>query len=434
MSLFDYDNLNGKCSKYETNHLHMYVDDDIDLENLDNMTLSAYATFVHEYVHYIQHITSSYGIKMSDMHNRLFINCLNHARKHQTIEIPLNPCESDNDINAFVTHFNKIKGDKNCSFNISDIEIDKREIAISKDKKTAVWIGCYDFENEKADEHVFRFGYQCIIEGMAHSIQSLINEDIHHSTIPYHAAELIFNKTIPEKAGDMRLIATVCFCSLLWDNPGVGFFEVLSILSNDTNFDGKKLYQSIIRDYAVLYKGQSMPFYRLVNRFSENLKGSFESLMGSDLEYYNRVIDNCIHDCGECHHRLIDVLYDDDICSREVFKEKILAHYGYPLIDGKNQSILPINNVNGKEVPYKESAILHGVELIIARLLQLGNQKECKRLPQCSVAMYREGAKCEVTEDCLSSQWKKQELCIFTEAMRYYKIKDKIYQEKVESN
>lgn len=71
MSFFDYDILNGKCSKYETSHLHIYVDDNIDLENLDNMTLSAYATFVHEYIHYIQHITSLYGIRMSDMYNRM---------------------------------------------------------------------------------------------------------------------------------------------------------------------------------------------------------------------------------------------------------------------------------------------------------------------------------------------------------------------------
>ena len=35
MSFFDYDILSGKSSKYETNHLHMYVDDDIDLENLE---------------------------------------------------------------------------------------------------------------------------------------------------------------------------------------------------------------------------------------------------------------------------------------------------------------------------------------------------------------------------------------------------------------
>ena len=44
MSLFDYDFLNGKCSKYETNHLHMYVDDNIDFENLENLSDVAYGT------------------------------------------------------------------------------------------------------------------------------------------------------------------------------------------------------------------------------------------------------------------------------------------------------------------------------------------------------------------------------------------------------
>ena len=89
MPLFDYDILNGKCSKYETNHLHMYVDDDIDLGNLDNMTLSAYATFVHEYIHYVQHITSIYDIRMSDMYNRVFSKYRDYIRSNKTIKIPI---------------------------------------------------------------------------------------------------------------------------------------------------------------------------------------------------------------------------------------------------------------------------------------------------------------------------------------------------------
>ena len=116
MSLFDYDFVNGKCSKYETNHLHMYVEDNIELENLDNMTLSAYATFVHEYIHYIQHITCIYDIRMSDMYNRMFAKYRDYIRSNHTIKIPLKLWITDDAIHTFVDRFNNIEGDKETAF------------------------------------------------------------------------------------------------------------------------------------------------------------------------------------------------------------------------------------------------------------------------------------------------------------------------------
>lgn len=431
MSFFDYDILNGKCSKYETNHLHMYVDDDIDLENLDKMSLSAYATFVHEYIHYIQHITSLYDIRMSDMYNRVFAKYRNYIRSNETIKIPLKLWKTNDEIRSFITHFNNIEGDKDTAFNISDIEIDEREVFLAQEKKTAVWIGCYDFDNDKADEHGFRFGHRCIVEGMAHVIQSIINKEVVHNVIPYNAVELIIGKLMPQIVEDKKLIASICLCALLWNNPGIGFFEVLKLLKQHPNWDGKDLYQSIIRDYTVLHKGQTMPFYRLLTGFSNDLKESLEALMGTDLEYYSQVINNCIMDCSKCHHRLIDVLYDCDISNREVFKEKLLNHYGYPFIDGKNQSALPMKVVDGKQSAYRESAILYGIELIMARLLPKDKKIECKRYPICSSTMFIMETKCDATEDCLTTPWMKKEKCVFTETMRYFGIQDKDYQDKI---
>ncbi len=429
MPLFDYDILCGKCSKYETNHLHMYVDDNIDLENLGNMSLSAYATFVHEYIHYIQHITSLYGIRMSDMYNRVFSKYRDYIRNNKVINIPLQLWDTDEDIHQFVIHFNKIEGDKTTGFNISDIEIDEREISIAEKEKTAVWIGCYDYDNNKAEEHGFLFGHRCIVEGMAHVIQSIINSEVNHEIIPYHAVELIIQKTIPDVLQDKKKIASICLCALLWDNPGFGFFQVLELIKSHPNWDGKELYKSIVQDYAVSYNGKQMPYYRLLQLFSNDLKGSFKVLLGRDLEYFSLVIDNCILDCSKCHHRLIDVLYDYDICDREIFREKILNHYGFPFVDGKNQSAFPLKSINGNKSAYKETAILYGIELIMARLLN--NKKECKRYPICSSTMFIEGAKCDATEDCLSSQWKKETPCVFTETLRYFGIKEKDYQDKI---
>lgn len=430
MPLFDYEFLNGKCSKYETNHLHMYVDDNIDLENLDNMTLSAYATFVHEYIHYIQQITCTYDIRMSDMYNRVFAKYRDYIRSNKIIIIPLKLWETDDAIQAFVDRFNSIEGDKKTAFNISDIEIDEREISIAQMRKSAVWIGCYDFDNDKAEEHGFRFGHRCIVEGMAHCIQSVINEEIVHNIVPYHAVVLIIGKILPQIVEDKKLMASICLCALLWDNPSIGFFEVLKLLKQHSEWNGKDLYQSIIRDYVVSHKGRNMPFYRLLSIFSNDLKGSFEALMGTDLEYYSQVIDKCLEDCSKFHHRLIDVLYDCDISDREVFKEELLNHYGFPFVDGKNQSTLPMKVVNGKQSAYKESAILYGIELIMARLLLKDKKKECKRYPICSSTLFMDDVECDAREECLSSPWKKIDKCVFTESMRYFGLLDKDYQDK----
>ena len=262
---------------------------------------------------------------------------------------------------------------------------------------------------------------------MAHTIQSIINSEINHELIPYHAVELIIGKTLPDIVQDKKIIASICLCALLWDNPGLGFFQVLELIKSHPNWNGKELYKAIVQDYAVSYNGKEMPFYRLLQQFSYDLKESYKSLLGRDLEYYSLVIDNCILDCSKCHHRLIDFLYNYDICDREIFREQILNHYGYPFVDGKNQSAFPLKSINGNKSAYKETAILYGIELIMARLLRTDNKKECKRYPICSSTMFIEGAKCDATEECLSSQWKKKDPCVFTEALKYFGIRDNVF-------
>lgn len=53
MSLLSLDILEGKTSKYETNHIHMIVDGDISFP-VTNMNDKQYGTFFHEYIHYLR--------------------------------------------------------------------------------------------------------------------------------------------------------------------------------------------------------------------------------------------------------------------------------------------------------------------------------------------------------------------------------------------
>ena len=63
MELFENILTGEKSSKYKTNHFHMFVDDDVSIPDVENMSDDAFGTLIHEYVHYIQHITTLFGIR-----------------------------------------------------------------------------------------------------------------------------------------------------------------------------------------------------------------------------------------------------------------------------------------------------------------------------------------------------------------------------------
>lgn len=174
MSLLSLDILEGKTSKYETNHIHMIVDGDISFP-VTNMNDKQYGTFFHEYIHYLQHFTTMFGVKICTMYNKMFILYVDYLKHNKTVKLPLELWKEDQGLMNFISFFNDIKGDRNCPHHIDEVEISPIEISLAKSNRCAVQIGLYDFENDIALENGFKFGYTCIIESMAHLIQSLVS-------------------------------------------------------------------------------------------------------------------------------------------------------------------------------------------------------------------------------------------------------------------
>ena len=420
MELFEYDLTVTKVSKYETNHLHMYVDDDICYPNVADMEDTSYATFIHEYVHYIQHITTLFGIRMCDMNHRMYILYRSYLDDHDDIKLPLHLWETDSNLMSFRQHFAEVAGDRECSHNVSAVNVYDCDINDARKNKTAVKVGIYDFDNDKIIDDGLHFGYYCVIESMAHCIQKVINEDVVHDAIPYHAVELTLKEVLPEFSNDPRMIASICMSSLHWDNPGVGFFEVLKILKERNFTNGLDLYRAIACDYSVKFKGEETPRFRLVVKFLSELKDSLEQTLGTKLEYYKRVFDSCITEAASGTSKLLEVLYQGDIKDKNRFITDLADYYGFPMVDANNMSALPTRTISGQEVPYLETACCCGIELIISRVIEVNNEKKCRRWSICSKNMYSEPDKCLASEECLQCPWDKTEKCLFTEGLRYY--------------
>ena len=423
MSLLSLDILEGKTSKYETNHIHMIVDGEISFP-VTNMNDKQYGTFFHEYIHYLQHFTTMFGVKICTMYNKMFILYVDYLKHNKTVKLPLELWKEDQGLMNFISFFNDIKGDRKCPHQIDEVEISPIEISLAKSNRCAVQIGLYDFENDIALENGFKFGYTCIIESMAHLIQSFINEELYHPTIPYCAAELIFRAIYADKSHDIKMMISLCFCSLMFDNPGVAFFEMINYSKNNPTLNGYELYKKLIRDHSIKYKKEEMPIYRALCIFLDELKVNISQAIGCKLDYYDEVIENCKNEIKSGNSVLLDILYNADISDKNYFSEVFEKVYGYPFIEADNMTIMPMDNSRQPSKPYIETATMIGLELIFKRVKSYNNTT-CSWYKTCSKALYTQNDKTSI--ECLCDQWNKTELCLMTEALRYYGIKDNEY-------
>lgn len=233
--------------------------------------------------------------------------------------------------------FNAVKGSRACDYNVDAVEISDTR----KNKKT-VKIGIYDFENELAIENGFYFGYMCIIESMAHLIQSFINSDLYHSTVPYCTVELICKSIYNEISGNKKMMISLCFCSLMFDNPGVAFFDLIELSKKNPSLNGYELYTKILRDSSIIYKDKEMPMYRGLCLFLDDFKKSISTALCCKLDYYEEVIENCKNEIKSGNCVLLDVLYHADISDKNMFSNVFEKVYGYPFIEANNLTITPM--------------------------------------------------------------------------------------------
>ena len=417
MTLFD----NEQNGRYETDHIHMLLNENIEYTETGLADDRLYSIFVHEYVHYYQHFGTLFGSQFCKMSNIMFIETLEYLRNADEIRLPFGIWEHRAEIANYRRHSNAIRGSMECSHIVDDIEIDYREIDNAERERKAVKIGVYDYTEDDAYEDGFYFGYYCIIESMAHLIQKMIYPEVEHNQIPYEVVEIICNYSYPEVRDDIRQMVTMCMCALMFDNPGVGFFKVIEYAKGHPDLNGISLYRDFIQTSAVRYKENICSMDFIGQDMLEEYKVALQVMCGCSLEYYNKVIDNFIHDYQLSMCGLLALLHYGDINDRKQFMVFVNI-YGLPYIETPELSFLPMNHDTGR--PYRDIANIIGFELIFRRLQKLDGDL-CPWYRICKITQYEEVSK--VDEFCGNEQWKKNCECLMINALKYYNLKDKVF-------
>ena len=97
MTLFEGEQ-NGR---YETDHLHMVLNEHIDFTEEGLSDDRKYSIFVHEYVHYYQHFATLYGSQFCKMANLLFIETRAFLEGADKVVIPFGIWEHNKGISRY---------------------------------------------------------------------------------------------------------------------------------------------------------------------------------------------------------------------------------------------------------------------------------------------------------------------------------------------
>jgi len=204
--------------------------------DMSQMKESDAAVFIHEYIHFLQAITTIYGLNQLHITVEYFRdanNVIYSCPKPGPFQVPINP-EITRGKNVYFNFaiFSRTKGDTQDFDNVTltkEPEIFKEEI----DPTCAVpFIHSIvlSFRNAATGEGLYSFGAACIMESMAYMLEQYISPNGYEKSpdLPYNSAMLVAKKIYPAFARDPLNVLALCDLSLLTTNPGLFFVCILN--------------------------------------------------------------------------------------------------------------------------------------------------------------------------------------------------------------
>ncbi|RYE57635.1 MAG: hypothetical protein EOP48_05380 [Sphingobacteriales bacterium] len=211
-----------------------------DLHPLSDLDIKYLSTYFHEYFHFLQDLTTVFGLNCSWNTYDRTIRALEYAQKTEgEVVVPL-PNELGIELLRNLTVQKHVYGDKTPEKAISDkfsivgIEIvSKAELKdlIPDEANKFVRVSLMD---EKEVTTQFWFGGIAVIESMTYLIQGKFFDTSHTPVFPYKAAWIIAGHINGQFKERPELVFSLCEIALYSPYPGLSFYEILKHINDNS--------------------------------------------------------------------------------------------------------------------------------------------------------------------------------------------------------
>lgn len=375
---------------------------DLDINKLKD---KKFALFLHEYTHFIQDVSTYYGLSnlfaVNEVIKSIHMNLTTSLPNGGKFKVPV--CVMPN--NSILKANNQLLsitfgtcGTINC-FEVHDVDT-KQEVVPNNN-----YLNQIDkvYVTTKSGE-MFQFGSLAIMENMAYLMEQICVSECEPSPdYPYSAAEKVATYEAPSIGNNKLMVLALCDVSLQASNPGYYFYETLELVRKGAISYTKPedVYDDFYNRNVVTYHASTIPNYlsQFRNMANAVINQEKKFIATPALSAYWKWIENAINYSYDLrlNHRcfLIDIAKSKDARKSKGFADFIKA-VGTPLMMNKCGKFyyIPSQNVQGEGMCY------HRAMRQVFRLLASG-KKECDMRDWCKKS------KIKVDCRCNSSPWKR---------------------------
>lgn len=389
---------------------------------LYNLPKSDLAAFVHEYVHFIQDITTYWGLNNAYVYSEYIHGAVNQIYQYPkgSFCVPFRISNNSNNIELNQAFINKCIGnyDNMDSLFITNIEVTKENV-----KFNSTYLKELEHVYLKLPRRKIQFGARAIMESMAYLLEKQIasgGSGVYE--YPYCSAEFIVLKEYPEFAKSTLNILALCDLSLQFSNPAAVFIKTLLKFKREHYVPNKatELYEYFYSMPCVQI-GKECSFTESLFNLGQVVRERLKAYLDHPVfDSFHRIVDNLII-CG-LDYRINNPTFILDIAeSGHVLYNNpmriLFNRIGTPIIKDCNEEYLVINPsfISNDELQYFPA---------IEQILNLFTEGHdcCDMLCWCQQSIHNNVI---VDDRCINTPWERcadNNLCPYATLWKHWNL------------
>jgi len=332
---------------YLPSFFYIEIETDHPFDDLNTLTDEDKSTLFHEYTHFLQDITTTFGLTniINTVNVQKAINEEILKEEHNTeFYVPVS-IENYKDTDVYDKLHDMFYGDFESEFSnysiIEKIEFVENEIIEEHEDKQYVKVSFSTFEKKSS----FIFGGVQIMENMAFLVERNLFDHVNPPVYPYRIVEKVIEYIYPELLVNDIIIITICDYSLMTPDPGKFLVEFINKLKELKINDIDNIYE-VLKTYTFKSKNsEELSVFQLYEeRYILALNSIKEYFTIEHFESIKKWLDSIFKDLStfklENFNFWKDILSLDTKESRRSEFTKMTQKFGFPLIsNGKGKVV-----------------------------------------------------------------------------------------------